>query len=246
MQKELYEITAQTEEKHWWYKTRRKLFENYINKFELDRQTASILDLGSESGTNLRLLKKLGFKNYHGFDYNPLSKKFCEERNLGKVVIGDLCNSGLEKNQYDLILAGDILEHIEDDKLAIAEIYKILKPGGKVLVTVPSFMCLWGSHDEMAMHKRRYLMSEIISKLREAGFEILESYYFNFFFFIPVFLLRKMEKIFRKKFYKIEFAVPAAPLNRLFEMIFSLDIFIAKKIKIPFGVSCFLLISKSK
>lgn len=242
MQHFVYETESKIESTHWWFQTRRSMFAKYLQDFKKD---VSILDVGSSSGTNLRMLKELGFTNYSGFDMSELSKKFCEEKQLGNVILGDICQTSLLDNQYDIILATDVIEHIDNDDLALQEIYRILKPEGKLIITVPCFMTLWNRHDVVSMHKRRYRLKEIKSKLSQAKMHVKESYYFNFFLFIPILFFRKITEILGIKI-KSENAVNNRFFNTIFRLIFELDVFLARKIAFPFGVSAFIFAQKPR
>lgn len=244
MQTRVYEIESQIEKNHWWFTNRRNMFKRYIDGLYLSKKDP-ILDIGSSSGSNLRLLKELDFKNYQGFDLNSSAKDFCESKGLGEVIIGDICSSDLKDNYYQLILATDIIEHIENDNLAIKEIARILKPGGNLIITVPTFMCLWGLQDIVSMHKRRYLISQIREKIIASDLEIIESYYFNFLLFLPIYIARKIIKWFKIKI-DSENSLNSIFINQILQIIFAADIFIARKIKkIPFGASAFILAKKT-
>jgi SAM-dependent methyltransferase len=241
MQDIAFEEESKIEQNHWWFVVRREMFKKYLSAAPKD---AAILDVGVGSGSNLRMLKEAGFTNYQGFDFSPLAKKFCEEKNLGAVKVGDICDSGFADNSYDVILFTDVVEHIENDLLALKEVVRILKPNGKIIITAPCFMSLWGNHDVVSMHQRRYLLGEIKDKITQAEMKIIQSYYFNFFLFVPILIFRKLTKIFAIEI-KSENAVNSKFLNKIFTTLFRLDVLLAKKIKFPFGVSAFILASKS-
>ena len=116
---------SKIEQDHWWFVVRREMFAKYLKAVPKD---AAILDIGVGAGSNLRMLKEAGFTNYQGFDFSPLAKKFCEEKNLGVVQVGDICDSDLADNSYDVILFTDVVEHIENDSRALKEVARILKP----------------------------------------------------------------------------------------------------------------------
>jgi SAM-dependent methyltransferase len=78
-------------------------------------------------------------------------------------------------DEFDVIGAFDVLEHIAEDETVLAQLHRALKPGGGLLITVPQHPRLWSSADQFACHVRRYTASEIHSKVEQAGFEIVRS-----------------------------------------------------------------------
>jgi SAM-dependent methyltransferase len=74
---------------------------------------------------------------------------------------------------FDSIAMFDVLEHVREDEKALTQIYKALKPGGKVIITVPQHPWLWSAFDEVADHKRRYTRRDLVTKMEQAGFEIV-------------------------------------------------------------------------
>lgn len=78
-------------------------------------------------------------------------------------------------DEFDVVGAFDVLEHITEDVVVLAEIHKSLKPGGVLVLTVPQHPWLWSQADEYAVHQRRYTAAEIQQKLHDAGFNILRS-----------------------------------------------------------------------
>jgi SAM-dependent methyltransferase len=84
----------------------------------------------------------------------------------------DACRMPFD-SEFDLILALDILEHIEDDTKALGEIYRSIRPGGGLIVTVPQHRWLWSIQDEKAFHQRRYARSELVGRMQDQGFQIV-------------------------------------------------------------------------
>lgn len=91
----------------------------------------------------------------------------------------------------------DVLEHIEDDVAALAELHRTLAPGGMLYVAVPAHQALWSSEDVRAGHFRRYGLSALTRRVREAGFEVVFGSYFFSWLVLPVFLLRAVPDRFR-------------------------------------------------
>jgi len=158
-------------------------------------------------------------------------------------VSGDINNLPIRSNSIGLIIAMDILEHLEDDLNGIRQFHQALRKGAILLLTVPAFKSLWGLQDVVTGHKRRYSRNEILMKLREGGFEILRSSYFNCFLFLPIFLARRLIFLFGLKI-KSENEINSAPINFLFKAIFSIEPYILKYFSFPFGVSIFCIAQK--
>ncbi|MEN8236173.1 MAG: class I SAM-dependent methyltransferase [Pseudomonadota bacterium] len=238
-----YEIESQLESYHWWFVTRRDMFTRYIQKLNL-KQNASILDVGTSSGTNLRMLKAMGFTHFKGIDISPLAAQIAKDKGLGKVDIGNICKLPYPKSHFDLILATDIIEHVDDDLLALQELQRVLKSNGTILLTVPAFPSLWGLQDIVSHHKRRYRKAQLIAKFKAANLHPRTLYHFNYLLFIPIWLMRQIIKIGQPNNLKSENEINAPWINAILKRIFKLDTWSAPLLRPPFGVSIFTLLSK--
>jgi SAM-dependent methyltransferase len=239
----VYEIEAEIEATHWWFVGRRRLFAAEIGQIGLDRD-AAVLDIGTSTGTNLRMLRTLGYRNVEGLDASEEAIRFCAEKGFPRVRIGDLCGMPFAPNAFDLVLATDVIEHVDDDAQAIAEIARILKPGGVALITVPTFGCLWGLQDEVAKHKRRYRKSELLQLVTRSGMRIERQYYFNYLLFLPIWFGRKMIRVLRPAL-KSEAEMNSPLINRLLSIVFAADTMTAPVLRVPFGVSALVLARKA-
>lgn len=234
-----YEIEAAYEETHWWFVGRRALFLSEIGRLNLAKD-ARILDVGSSTGTNLRMLRDAGYKSVLGLDSSEESIRWTKAKGLPEVVKGDVCDLPFDTGSFDLVLATDVLEHVDHDGQAVAEIARILKPGGHVLITVPTFTMLWGLQDIVAHHKRRYRMPQLLQLTKRTNLQPTRSYYFNFVLFIPILLARRLMKLMKVQL-KSEAEVNSPLLNRLLGAIFHADIAAAPYLKPPFGVSALVM-----
>jgi len=230
-----YEIESEVEQTHWWFVGRRNLFKNLIKKMNLP-EDAKILDIGTSTGTNLRLLKQMGFSNYQGMDLHDEAIKWCAIKQLGVVCKGDVCDIPFPDATFDLVMATDIIEHVDDDLRAVQEIKRVLAPGGQAIITVPAFQSLWGMQDDVSQHKRRYLKKPFAQLLTQAPLRITDINYFNFLLFIPICLVRKIIKLSGIKL-KSENQINSFFINKVLGLIFELDIAALKYVKPPFGVS---------
>lgn len=244
MDSSVYAVEAEVEATHWWFDGRRRLFSKEISRLGYNSKI-NVLDIGTSTGTNLRMLRDSGFTNVTGLDMSEDAARFCEEKNLGKVLIGDVQAMPFDDEAFDLVLATDILEHVDDDKAAAREIARVLKPGGHVLISVPAFQSLWGLQDDVSQHKRRYRLEGLLPVLQSANLQIKQSYYFNVLLFAPIWLARQIIKYLNIKL-KSENQLNSSPINAIFKMLFRCDVALAPIIRPPFGVSILAICRKSQ
>ena len=240
MNDEALVFESQIQESHWWFTGRRCLFGKIIRRLGLDPDSR-ILDLGSGSGTNLNLLRSMNFKNIQGLDISPTAVELCRQRGFEKVSLGSICETGLPSSHFDLVLATDVLEHVDDDRAALQEIRRLLKKGRSAFLAVPSFPALWGLQDQVSFHRRRYRRGELVNKVVESGLKPRRHRYFNFSLCPAIWLAR----LFLKRHalgLKSENQVNTPFVNKLLSGIFSADIFLTERISVPFGVSEYCLV----
>jgi SAM-dependent methyltransferase len=237
---ELSSHSAETEIEagHWWFKGRRRLFARILQRLGVPKD-ARILDAGTSSGSNLRLLRDDGYTNFIGLEISDHAIAMCKAKGLGPIERGDICAMPFPDASFDFILATDIIEHVDRDDLALKEMLRVLKPGGHCLVTVPAFQSLWGHEDVKLHHKRRYRMQPLLEGVRGAGLAPVESYYFNYLLFLPIWCVRRLAGT-RPPSDRNE--TQFAPfLNSLLSGIFSLDTLTAPLLQPGFGVSALVL-----
>ncbi len=235
MDKAVYAVEAQVEETHWWFVGRRRLVSRLLEELGVSRD-ARVVDVGSGTGTNLRMLREMGFGEVAGLDASPVAIQFCHEKKLGPVEQGDACRLPFESERFELALATDIIEHVDRDDLAAAEIHRVLRPGGVAIITVPAFASLFGLQDQVSHHKRRYRMQGLRSVIEKAGLEVEHSFYFNYLLFVPIWLARQLIRVLRISL-SSENQVNSPVLNWVLERLFMLDVRTAPTLRPPFGVS---------
>jgi len=245
VEESVYEVDARAEQEHWWYVGRRKLFGSIIGDLGV-RPGDPILDVGTSAGTNLRMLRDLGFSNFVGLDASAAAIRWCAKKGLGTVRLGDVVAMPFDDDTFSLVLATDIIEHVDDDLRALREVKRVLAPGGPALITVPAFPSLWGLQDEVSHHKRRYLEPELLRRIGDAGLEVERSFHFNYLLFGPIWVARQVFKVFRPSSLKSEAQVNTPLMNRAFSILFDLDIATAPRLAPPFGASILVVARKPR
>jgi SAM-dependent methyltransferase len=166
--------TYRLESDSFWFRYRNRLIlrameTNFIcidNVLEIGCGTGFVLSEVHSNHPNFKL---------YGSDLYLEGLKFARARMPGADFYQmDACKMPFVE-EFDLILALDILEHIEDDSKALDEIYRSLRTGGGLIVTVPQHEWLWSRQDEKAFHQRRYVKKELMQKLMDGGFRIVRT-----------------------------------------------------------------------
>lgn len=235
MEDSTYAIEAGIEATHWWFTGRRRLVGRMISALGIDRD-ARILDIGTSTGTNLRMLRALGFRHCEGLDASDEAVRWCAEKGYGKVTRGDATALPFPDASFDLVLATDIIEHVDDDAAALREMRRVLKPDGRVLITVPAFMLLWGLQDRIGHHKRRYRARDLLARAGQSGLRVRQAFYFNYLLFLPILLARVLIRLTNPRLQN-ENQINSPMINRVLTAIFRFDVWSAPKLKPPFGVS---------
>lgn len=151
---------------HWWYRERRSLLARQVR----DLTPGTVLDIGAAGGGNTLVLTGMGWAGC-ALEHAHDGAVVAAERGL-PVLRADATHLPLADGSVDLVTALDVLEHLADDHGAVAEIRRVLRPGGHLVVTVPVDPRLWSAHDEAVGHVRRYTRAGLLDLLSGAGFEI--------------------------------------------------------------------------
>jgi SAM-dependent methyltransferase len=177
---------VEVEDRHWWYKERRNILARELRRLP---NPGLALDIGAAGGGNTRVLRQFGWRPM-ALEYAPTAAAFARERGLD-VLRADAREMPLRTGSLDLVTAFDVLEHIEEDYLAAAEITRVLRPGGTALIAVPCDMSLWSAHDVAVNHVRRYTRETLSGVISKGGLVIEDLWSWNV-------LLRPVVKLRRK------------------------------------------------
>lgn len=231
----MYRKHFEIQKKHWWFVTKKSIVLDAINRYLGNISNGKVLDIGCGSGLMLNALDGVG-KTF-GMDMSEDAINFSREIFSGKVEMGVLPDQvPYEKRFFDLITALDVIEHIDRDTDSLATIRSLLVSGGTAVITVPAYMFLWSSFDEMNEHKRRYTLAELQEKLVKVGFKVEKISYYNTLLFPVVFAVRMLNNI-MKRDGASDIDMPSKPVNFILEKIFGIEKSLLKFVNLPFGVS---------
>jgi SAM-dependent methyltransferase len=236
MKEHTYPIMFRIEQSHWWYTGRRKILTSFVEDIcrRVKDRRPRILDVGCGTGANLLMLSQFG--DAEGVDISEDALAFCRERGLEKVKLGAGEALPYDDGAFDLVTGLDVVEHMDDDLAGLREMRRVLRPGGRVLLFVPTFMFLWGVQDDVSNHRRRYRLPELRPVLEQAGFEIERMTYANITFFLPILLMRKLMRLTGIKA-ESENNINVSALNGVLGSLFGAESVVLRFMNIPFGVS---------
>jgi SAM-dependent methyltransferase len=176
---------GQLEQWHWWFRGRQRILEAVLRRHLNGHSEISIVSLGCGPAEGLTWLRPLAGARGRvlGVDREPL-----HARRLPGIeyLLGDLEKLPLASGTFDVVLALDVLEHLDDDAAGLREAARLVKPQGLLLITVPALPSLWGGQDVVSHHRRRYTRKTLLDVFARAGLPAPYATYFNTLLFPPV------------------------------------------------------------
>jgi len=234
MERAVFDRMAELDQHHWWFLARRQILETLIGRTVQPPRKARILEVGCGTGHNLAMLKKFG--KVEASELDPSARALASKRLRGEVKEAKLPDlSMFERDAYDLVALLDVLEHVPDDLGSLRAIFKRLKPGGALLLTVPANPWMWSAHDTAHHHFRRYTRKQLAELFTKAGFEVQLLSYFNTLLYPLVAAARIAGKMARKT--SADDRLPGDLVNGALNRIFGAEAGMIGRVPMPFGVS---------
>jgi SAM-dependent methyltransferase len=225
---------------HWWYQGRRELV-----SVLLGGQLApgsSVIDVGCGTGDNLGTLEALAGGPVTGVELSEHAIKRAPAGPVGtRVGIALAEHLPYRDAAADVLTSMDVIEHLDDDRVALAEYHRVVRPGGWLLLTVPAYQWLWSVHDETAAHRRRYSRARLEEAVGGAGFVVERTSYFNSFLVPPAAALRRTP-LRRFASDNDEEVGQASPfVSKVMAGLSGLERRVIRRRRMPFGLSIILL-----
>lgn len=247
MDKQYYKQYYKLEREHWWFLARKEILKSIIKRKINTYKPLRILNIGTATGAGTIMLQEFG--EVTSIEYDSDCCKFLNDELHILTQEGSITELQFEDNSFDLVCAFDVIEHVEDDTLAASEMLRVCKKDGFVIATVPAFMLLWSEHDVINHHFRRYKLNAFRNLFKVDDDNVVVKSYFNFFFFIPIALIRIIMWPFQKNKTKTNATsdferFKTGWLNTLLYHIFLIEKTLLKYFRLPFGVSIVCLVKK--
>jgi len=230
------DFAAGANQDHFWFKAKTQLIEQLCQK-AATQKSMKILSVGAGTGEDLACFKKMGSVYAIDIDQNALD--LIPASLIAEKKQADACDIPYSDAFFDMVVAFDVIEHIQDDQKMVEEVHRLLKKGGSFVFTVPAFNFLFGGHDRALNHYRRY--NKTMMKRLMTNFKKETLGYWFFWLFFPAVVKRLLSR-----------NSPSAPIscfpklvNRVFYTVLSSENkFISRGISFPFGLSLYGIYKK--
>ncbi len=240
MRPDEYRVMFELEDAYWWYRGLRVLLRELLARYaRADARRPMILDAGCGTGANLHLLEAYG--HALGVDISEQAIAFCRARGIPseRVMRASVTDLPFRGGLFDLAVSFDVICNIVDDVGAMAEVGRVLKPGGIFIVQLPAYQWLWSRHDVAVGHKWRYTANTAREKLSRAGFALERLTHVNTLFFPFVAARRLLDRRALENGHVIRSEVTPLPrpLNATLSALYTAETRTAAHIDFPYGLS---------
>lgn len=231
-------------EGHWWWRSREAFLLGWLDRLHKESGGSPwrSLDVGCGDGLFFEGLSRYG--DVEGLEADPTLVR--DPRWRDRITVGTLGPGYDPGPVFDVATMLDVLEHIPDDLAALRSVRAALRPGGRLLLTVPALGWLWSRHDEVNEHQRRYHRPGLAGALRASGFEVQAVRYFFAWTVGPLLLRRWLSPAGGRKTgvdYAVE--VPPAPLNRALMLVSRAEHAAGRLVRWPLGSSLLAVARKA-
>jgi SAM-dependent methyltransferase len=243
----LLRATARAEARHFWFRGFRAFVTPLLQYAAAKHPDPLLLDCGCGTGANVELLGTFG--RAYGFDLTEIGLKIGREAGRTRLARATVTAVPFPTASFDIVTSFDVLYSLqdEDERTAITEMYRLLKPGGFAIVNVAAMQVLRGDHSILSREVRRYSRADLRARLERAGFLVERLTYTNAALFAPLAIARSIQRrrgLRAEREADTEISVPPAPINALMTAVMGVEALWLRHFDEPFGSSLLCLARK--
>ena len=236
MQAHEYDAMHALEHTHWWFRGRRRILLQLLRRAtDSSHGRLRILDFGCGTGGNTSTYAVLG--SVFGIELDAAAVRLAHARGGAVYCRSSGTQLPFRSGGFDVVVASDVLEHIEDDTTAAAEITRVLRPGGVAVISVPAHQWLFSQHDAALHHMRRYRKKQLSDLLRRVGLRIRRLSYWNTALFPAIALSRLLRRRQNIHELRVEERLPPGILNESLTVLLAAEAAILRHVSLPWGLS---------
>jgi SAM-dependent methyltransferase len=240
----LLEATYRAEQRHFWFHGFRRFTTPLLEDATRALSSPRLLDCGCGTGANLPLLERFG--HAFGFDFTWSGLAFGGREGRRRIFQATAAQIPVGDGQIDVVTSFDVLTVLPDavERAAIREMFRVLKPGGSIVVNVAALELLRGHHAVLSGEARRYTRPLLRRKLEEAGFEVVRVGYTNLSVFPLMLAVRLGQRLSGLREAAVDMTVPPAPVNAALKGLLAIEATLARVLPMPIGSSVLCLARK--
>jgi ubiquinone/menaquinone biosynthesis C-methylase UbiE len=234
-----YRRNYELEQEYWWFVGLRKIITALLDFSGGVSREMRVLDVGCGTGALLNELRERA-DYVVGVDLSSEALDFCRLRGHENLAKADGASLPFKDEEFDIVTAIGVIEHISDDKRFLSELQRVLKGRGRLILMTSSFPFLWTQADVANEHKRRYYLRDLEKEVHKHGFSTIRFSHFNFLLFpalaamlIGHRLIKGLNSPKPERF----LPMPPAAVNRLLTLVLVLEANLIKWLRLPWGVS---------
>jgi SAM-dependent methyltransferase len=235
MEESVYDLYSREEDTWWWAEGRRSLVTGLWKKYGTGIARPRILEVGCGTGGLLKRLEE--WSTPCGADLSPQAVSHCFDRGLTRVCVAHTGHLPFKDDAFDVVIYVDVFEHLDDDAAGVREAYRVCRPDGRLIATVPAFDFLWSRRDVQLHHKRRYRRDRFKELVRSEGFKVLKATYVNLPLFFPLLAMVKTGMLKSGGNTEVDYALAPGPINRLLATVCRAESGILRLTDLPVGSS---------
>jgi ubiquinone/menaquinone biosynthesis C-methylase UbiE len=237
----LLEATARAEQNHFWFHGFRRFVRPMLERAAAGRSTLAILDCGCGTGNNLTMLRQYG--RAFGIDITFSGLAYARGRGERRIARASATCLPFGARQFDLVTSFDVLYAFDDqmERDALNEMYRVLRPGGQILINVAALKSLTGNHSVLGGEVRRYNRRELAEHLARTGFTVRRITYTNFTLLPIVAGVRWTQRLSGHRESTSEMTVPSKPVNTVLSGLLAIEAAAARVVNMPLGSSLLAL-----
>jgi SAM-dependent methyltransferase len=244
---QLLRATARAERRHFWFRGFRYFVVPLVREATQGLSDVRLLDCGCGTGGNVELLSRFG--RAYGFDLSPTGLQIGRQMGRTRLARASVAAVPFPDNRFDLVTSFDVLYALHEDveRQAVAEMYRVTRPGGCLIVNVAAMNVLRGDHSVLSRERRRYSRTSLHQLLTGAGFSVVRMTYTNASLFLPMAAVRALQRwrgLADEERAQQDIAVPSAPINSLLTAMLYLESWWLRIADNPFGSSLLCLAKK--
>lgn len=240
---DLLATTSRVEADHFWFRGFRRFVDPLMAEAAAGRSNLRVIDCGCGTGYNLLRMPPYG----RAFGFDLTASGLALARRAGRPLVrADITRIPFHSSTFDLLTSFDVLQAVDDDRAALGEVARVLRPGGVAILTAAALDSLKGGHAAKWPEARRYTRSSLRAVVEGAGLRVERLTYLFGTLFPLMLAVRTLQRRFNREAAgdDWEMAVPAAPVNAVLSALLHAEAAVTRRVPLAPAGSSVLVVAR--